>query len=417
MIAVVGLGFVGLTTALGLAAKAGLPVYGLEKDAVKRETLKEGKLPFYEPGLDEYLNKHLGDNFFVTEDVMQAIDKSRVIFFCVGTPTGEKGEADLDILFDAIKDILQYVEKGNHKTLVIKSTVPPSTTRERIAPYIEKLGYVLGKDISLVNNPEFLREGYAWLDFMEPDRIVIGEVDDQGADIIEDIYTCFNAPIVRVSSNTSEFIKYVSNTLLGTLISFSNELSMLSQVIGDIDVAEAFKGIHMDKRWSGHPGDMCSYVYPGCGFGGYCLPKDIKAIISLGESRGYTPYLLKSAMVINNKIKENLFNKITRKASRGEKIGILGLSFKPNSDDVRESPAKDIIELLLKDGYEQILAYDPMAMDNFQEAYELPIDYAGDLEEVLEQCHVVVIITAWDEFIKNMHNISNRKVIDGRYCL
>ena len=185
-----------------------------------------------------------------------------------------------------IEEIVKNNE-GNNKffTIVIKSTVPPSTTKEKIKSILINLGIKVGEEIGLSNNPEFLREGYAWEDFIKPDRVVIGTEDDKSATILEKLYKPFNAPIINVSLNTAEYIKYLSNTLLSTMISYSNEMAILADYIGGIDIKEAFKTLHMDKRWSGNPAGMSSYVFPGAGFGGYCLPKDTFALYAKGKKK------------------------------------------------------------------------------------------------------------------------------------
>ena len=414
MITVIGLGFVGLTTALGFSDK-GYIVYGYDINQKKKVMLREVNIPFYEPYLDKKLNQHLNKNFTIVDDLQEAVNNSEIIFLCVGTPSKTDGSADLSYIFEAIKSVTACIKKPNFKVLVIKSTIPPSSTSESIKPYLEKLGFKVGSDVGLTNNPEFLREGYAWDDFMNPDRIVIGQEDDKSGQFIEKIYQSFNAPIYHVSLNTAEFIKYLSNTLLSTLISFANEQSLIARSIGDIDIKKAFQVLHLDKRWFGTPANMTSYVYPGCGFGGYCLPKDMMALVNQSLKNSYSPELLISALKVNETIKKFVVDDVSRKAEEKDKIGILGLSFKPNSNDIRETPAKAIIDGLIQRGYKNIIAYDPMAIEEFKAAYGLPIEYSPNLELLLSRVNHVVILTAWEEFIKNEESIKTKNVFDYRY--
>jgi len=414
LITVIGLGFVGLTTALGFSEK-GYRVYGFDIDQKKKEQLRNGKIPFYEPNLNEKLNKHFNKGFTITDDLQEAVINSEVIFLCVGTPSKKDGSADLGYIFEAIKNVAGYIKKPEFKVLVIKSTIPPSTTSEKIKPYLENLGFKVGVEIGLTNNPEFLREGYAWDDFMNPDRIVVGQEDDKSGRILETIYQIFNAPIYQVSLNTAEFIKYLSNTMLATLISFANEQSLIARSIGNIDIKRAFQVLHLDRRWSGAPANMSSYVFPGCGFGGYCLPKDTMALVSQSLKNSYTPELLTSTLKVNEAIKEFVVIDIERKVEKNENIGILGLAFKPNSNDIRDTPAKAIIQGLLQKGYTNIIAYDPMANEEFKEANGFPIQYSPNLSSLLSMVDHVVILTAWDEFTKNEESIKKKNVFDYRY--
>jgi len=414
LITVIGLGFVGLTTALGFSEK-GYHVYGFDIDQKKKDQLRNGKIPFYEPNLNEKLNKHLNKGFTITDDLQEAVINSEVIFLCVGTPSKTDGSADLGYILEAIKNVAGYIKKPEFKVLVIKSTIPPSTTSERIKPYLENLGFKVGVEIGLTNNPEFLREGYAWDDFMNPDRIVIGQNDDKSGRIVETTYQTFNAPIYRVSLNTAEFIKYLSNTMLATLISFANEQSLIARSIGNIDIKKAFQVLHLDRRWSGAPANMTSYVFPGCGFGGYCLPKDTMALVSQALKNSYTPELLTSTLKVNEAIKEFVVSDVERIVEKNENIGILGLAFKPNSNDIRDTPAKAIIQGLLQKGYKNIIAYDPMANEEFKEVYGFPIQYSPNLSSLLSMVNHVVILTAWDEFIKNEESIKKKNVFDYRF--
>lgn len=414
MITVIGLGFVGLTTALGFCEK-GFQVYGYDIDTEKRNKFKDGIVPFYEPSLETKLQQHSNAKFKIVNDLDEAIANSEIIFICVGTPSKEGGIVDLSYINSAITSVVEKIKKPNYKILVIKSTIPPGTTEDKIKPLISKLGLRVGSEIGLTNNPEFLREGYAWNDFLDPDRIVIGEDDKKSGQLLEDVYQVFNAPIYRVTLNTAEFIKYLSNTFLATMISYANEQSLIARSIGNIDIKKAFQVLHLDKRWSGNPAAMTSYVFPGCGFGGYCLPKDTKALIDQSIVNSFTPSILESVLMVNEAMKDYLVTDVIKKVGPTEKIGILGLAFKPNSNDVRDTPAKAIIKHFLDRGYGNIIAYDPMATSEFKETYQLSIEYAASLKSLLSQVNYVVVITAWDEFIKNEELIQEKIVFDYRY--
>ncbi|HEX8356408.1 MAG TPA: nucleotide sugar dehydrogenase, partial [Segetibacter sp.] len=308
MITVLGLGFVGLTTALGFSKK-GFKVYGIDVNQQRVDSIKRYEVPFYEPYLDEALREELGENFIIDASLEDAVNNSKAVIICVGTPGNPDGSANLTYLLDAVKNVFE-VSKGDFKVIVTKSTVPPSTVSKKVKPYVDELNIQFSKKIGLASNPEFLREGYAWDDFMNPDRIVIGVEDEESKEILNDIYQPFNAPVHYVTFNSAEFIKYLSNTLLSTLISYSNEMAMIGEHIGDIDVPGAFKILHQDKRWFGKPASMSSYVYPGCGYGGYCLPKDTAALISISKENGFTPKILEGNLQINEEIKEYVANKV-----------------------------------------------------------------------------------------------------------
>lgn len=416
MITIIGLGSVGLTTALGFC-HAGFKVFGYDIDQKKVGAINDKNIPFLEPELNKKLKQHLNKNFTITNNLKEAVKRSRVIFICVGTPNNNRGETDLSYILKAIDSVLKEINKNNYKVLVIKSTVPPSITKHVLQPYIQNKGYNIGIDIGLANNPEFLREGYAWQDFIKPDRIVIGTSDNKSEKILKNIYKKFSAPIYRVSLNTGEFIKYLSNTFLSTMISYANEMSMIAYTIGDINIPLSFKILHRDKRWYGNPAKMQSYIYPGCGFGGYCLPKDTQAICSQSMQKGYTPLLLKDVLKINKNIKKFLINKIIKDVNKKKNIVLLGLAFKPKSDDVRETPSEEIIKILLKKGYKNIIAYDPVAIDNFRNSYDYPIKYIYTLSKAIKMADHLVILTAWEEFKKNKRLFKNKHIYDFRYIL
>lgn len=413
MVTVFGLGFVGLTTALGFA-HLGYKVYGIDVDENRKNLLRNGKLPFLEPGMEEVLNQQLGKNFFVTDDVETAIADCEIVYYCVGTPYGKDGSADLTYLFSAIDTTVENMHDDKFRVIVTKSTIPPSTTQEKIYPFIQDKGEI-AKQIAVANNPEFLREGHCWDDFIHADRIVLGVEDERAKDMLVKLYKPMGIPIFCVSWSTGEFIKYLSNTLLATLISYSNEMSQIADTVGNIDVADAFHILHMDKRWGG--ASMASYAYPGCGYGGYCLPKDTNALYAQAVVKGFTPKILHEVIETNNNRPGYIARKIIENLDSGKTIGILGLSFKPESDDVRDTPAAKIIDELHKNGFKNIVAYDPVAMEEFTKHYpDMGVKMADSAKAVCDVAEVIAVVTAWNEF-KDVADIKNKKIVDCRYYL
>ncbi len=415
VITVIGLGFVGLTTALGLA-EIGHRVYGIDKSAGRFKTIASGQLPFLEPGMEEVLKRHLKNQFIPTENLAAAVADSEVVFYCVGTPSGEEGHSDLEDLTAALEDTLDAIRDHHYRVLVIKSTIPPTTTRSRIIPLIEARGLRVGEDVGVAHNPEFLREGHAWEDFIHGDRIVLGVDEARSENLLRVLYGGLGIPVYTVTPGTGEFIKYLSNTLLATLISYANEMSLVADRLGDIDIPEAFRMLHRDHRWGG--GSMKSYVYPGCGYGGYCLPKDTRALFALAKDAGFEAPILKQVMAINDRMPAYFSNKIIEAAGNGPEtvIGILGLSFKPGSDDVRNSASGKIIRALNEGGYHEILAYDPVAAAEFQKHYALTYQLRESLEDILAEADLLVIATAWPIF-KNLDELTQKPIIDCRYVL
>lgn len=422
MVTVFGLGFVGLTTALGFA-HMGYQVYGIDVDMQRKEILRSGRLPFLEPHMEEELKKQLGNRFIITEDVTQAVEESSYIFYCVGTPYGESGSADLTYLYSAIDATVSAVEEiqsKNHnkdsdekfRVLVTKSTIPPSTTAEKIVPYVQGKGEVANL-LGVANNPEFLREGHCWEDFTGADRIVLGCNDLRSEKMLRELYRPMEVPILCVSHSTGEFIKYLSNTLLATMISYSNEMAQVADAIGGIDVADAFHILHMDKRWN-HC-SMTSYVYPGCGYGGYCLPKDTCALLAQAQEKGYEPQILKNVIRVNDQRPAAMAQKIVSGLEKDAVVGILGLSFKPESDDVRDTPAAKLIRALQNMGYRNIVAYDPVAEKEFQKHYsDLALTYKQNAKEVYDMADIIAVATAWEEF-REVPAMGDKKIIDCRY--
>lgn len=417
VVTVVGLGFVGLTTALGFA-EYGHKVYGIEINKDRLNTIKSGKLPFLEPELDTALIRHLNSKFYPTDSWEEAIKYSDCVYFCVGTPYGENGAADLTYLFSGIESAIKSTNDSKFRVFVTKSTIPPSTTAKRVVPFIENLGKKVGTDIGVANNPEFLREGHCWDDFINADRIVLGvaQNDKKSEQILRDLYAKCGCPVHVVSLNTGEFIKYLSNTVLATLISYANEMSIAADTIGDIDVAQAFRVLHEDKRWQS--GSIRSYFYPGCGYGGYCLPKDTNAFYAVMKENGFVAPILENVIKTNDGIPQIATNRVLKAldGNKNAKIGILGLSFNVGSDDVRDTPSAKIIKNLIDQGYNNIYAYDPVAIDEFKKFYNFDVFYINSLKDLVDSVNLLVITTAWQEF-KNLKELSNKQIVDLRYML
>lgn len=408
-ITIFGLGFVGLTTAVGFAIKhfedKGYQIYGYEIDENKARMLKSGQIPFFEEGLQYGLNRTLSQNLHITNDIDLALDSADIVFFCIGTPMGEDGSANLDFIKSAI---VECVKRGQilrkDAVFVIKSTIPPGSVSEIFAPLCDTF--------VIASNPEFLREGFAYSDFLEPDRIVVGINNDAIKDIFRRIYAPFNAPIIFTNTNTAEFIKYLSNTCLSTLISYSNEMSIIAESIGDIDIKRAFEVLHLDKRFFGNPANITSYIYPGLGFGGYCLPKDTLALAKRANDAGVRVEILNKVLQVNDDILDFYVRKISTECDKSTKLGILGLSFKPNSDDVRDSKSASLIKKLLRAGFRHIYAFDPMANEIFQKTYDFQITYCESAESAINQSDILIIATAWKEFC---HLNSEKKIYNLRY--
>ncbi len=419
-VTVFGLGFVGLTTSLGFAYN-GCKVFGLDIDERRKQQLRAGLLPFSEPHMDTILHEQQGVHFFISDDIRECVRNSDVIYYCVGTPYGKDGSADLTYLFEAIDSTIVALTDSNnrpiddkHRVLVTKSTIPPSTTKDKIIPYVKSKGSI-SNNIGIANNPEFLREGHCWEDFINADRIVIGCEDEKSIKVMTSLYSNTATPLFFVSYSTSEFIKYLSNTLLATLISYSNEMSNIADHIGNIDIPTAFKILHMDRRWGNC--SMTGYVYPGCGYGGYCLPKDTCALLEQSKIKGFEPTILREVIETNNNRHKIIAQKIIHGLEKSATIGILGLSFKPESDDVRDTPALKIIQELLSLGYQNICAYDPLAIDEFKHRYpHITIVYKESLEDLWECSDVIAITTAWDEF-KIVKSLGDKPIVDCRYML
>jgi len=405
-ISVVGAGHVGAVTGACLA-EMGNHVVLVDNDTKKIGDLANGVMPFYEPGLEELLRRNKRRLLFTTS-IEEGVKKSEVIFICVGTPQKASGEADLSFVEAVSTDIARAMD--GYKLVVEKSTVPVRTggwVKQTV-----ELNRGQNVDFDVVSNPEFLREGSAVKDFMQPDRIVIGVESERAAKIMSQLYEPLGAPILITNIETAELIKHASNSFLALKISYINAIANICELVG-ADVVKVAEGIGYDKRIGP------AFLNAGIGYGGPCFPKDVSAFIKIAEEAGYDFELLKAVQKINDAQRDQIVKK-TAKAIwnlNNKTIGILGLSFKPNTDDVREAPSIDIIEQLKEEGA-RVKAYDPEAINNTQKLIP-DIKYCDDPYQVAEGSDALVLITEWDEFkeldftrIKNL--LRQPVIIDGR---
>ncbi len=407
-IAVIGTGYVGLTTAVCLA-NLGHQVVGVDIDEAKVARLQSGQATIYEPGLEELMRETQKSGRLVfTSDYREGIPAADFVFIAVGTPPGRRGEADLVYVKQAAKGIAGAMKKS--VTIVNKSTVPIGTGN--IVARI--VGENLRDEIPfhVVSNPEFLREGSAIHDFMHPDRLVFGSHDEPAARAVAGLYSKLDTRILVTDLHTAEMIKYASNAFLATRISFINEMARICERV-DADVKVVSEGMGMDRRI----GPL--FLDAGIGYGGSCFPKDVKALARMAETMGYHPELLDAVMEINLDQRTLVVEKLREVLGglRGQVIGLLGLSYKPNTDDVREAPAIDVIQNLLQKGAD-VRAYDPKAMPVLK-AQMNSIEYCKDSYAVATGADALLIVTEWDEFrqldLDRIKGLMRRPVIvDGR---
>jgi nucleotide sugar dehydrogenase len=392
---VVGAGYVGLTTAVCFA-HLGHEVMVVEKLPNKVELLKEGKVPFYEPGLEELLkeNLSLGRLSFTTE-LKQGLNFSEVIFICVGTPQNPDGSADLSQVEEVARETAKIME--SYKLFVEKSTVPVNThklIKRTVERYLQRRGKQIEFDV--VSNPEFLREGSAIKDFLEPDRIVVGVESQRARQIMEELYRDFKCPVIFTDPATSELIKHASNSFLAMKISYINMVADLCEKVG-ADVRLVAEGMGYDKRIGRE------FLRAGIGWGGSCFPKDIKAFIKMAKDHGVDFSLLEEVDKINQRRAVQFVEKVKNVlwSLKGKTLAVWGLSFKPNTDDIREAPSLRIIPLLLKEGA-FLKLYDPKAMENFKALYPPGKDltYEKDIYKTVEGASALLILTEWEEFEK-----------------
>lgn len=408
-ISVIGSGYVGLVTGMGFV-ELGNEVIFVDIDERKIEMINSGKPTIYEEGIEDLMKKHAG-KYKATKDYREAVLNSDVTFIAVGTPSREDGSIDLKYVKEASKSIGEALrEKEGYHVVVVKSTVLPGTTEEVIKPILEKYsGKKAFKDFGLAMNPEFLREGVALKDFLNPDRIVIGTRDERTKQVLEELYAPINAPKLFTDIKTAEMIKYASNAFLATKISFANEIGNICKKLG-IDSWKVFEGVGLDHRISPH------FFRTGIGWGGSCFPKDTKALVRKAEELGEDPIIIKAAIEVNERQPLKLIELLKKHVPEleGKKIGVLGLAFKPNTDDVRETRAYVVIKKLIEEGA-KVIAYDPQARENFKRFYPdvgERIEYASTPREVLEATDVILIVTEWPQFEEL--DYSGKIVIDGR---
>lgn len=415
-IAIVGTGYVGLVTATCLA-EVGLELICVDIDDKKIEKLKNGICPIYEPGLEDMLRRNIQKRRLIfTTSLASAVKDVDVVFSAVGTPPDEDGSADLQYVLDVAKTIGENIEK--YILVVTKSTVPVGTAnlvRAAIQEQLDKRGVNVNFDVA--SNPEFLKEGDAINDFMKPDRIVCGVDSPIAEELLTKIYKPFvlnGHPVIFTDIASAEMIKYTANAMLATRISFMNDIANLCEIVG-ADINMVRKGIGSDTRIGN------KFLYAGVGYGGSCFPKDVKALIKTADSYGYSLDVLKSVEKVNDKQKRVLFDKLLKYYDgnlAGKRIALLGLAFKPNTDDMREAPALVLIDLLLKAGC-TVLAYDPVAMEESYRRIGNKITYCNDVYETLQDADALLLVTEWTEFrvldFNKVKSLMNKPVIfDGR---
>lgn len=411
-ITVVGCGSVGLTTAVGLANDT-RRIICIDKDSNKLEMINNGICPYYEPELEAQLKKIMNrSSAFETSEDFSQVDDSNVVFVCVGTPPNRDGSIDLSSIKECSKLIGLQIRSGSSSpVIVIRSTVVPGTTECVVLPILEKYsGRKAGEGFSLAANPEFLQEGRAYQNFKNPDRIIIGEYDSRAGEILESLYTGISAPIIRTNIRTAEMIKCASNAFLGTKISFINELGNICKKLG-IDIYDVAIGIGKDPRIGRE------FLNAGLGFGGSCLPKDISALIYQASSLGVDPRILRSIYETNRQQTDLMLESVREHLGNLENknITILGLTFKPDTDDIREASAFRIIaELLLEKA--NIKVYDPMVNQDTEFPYSDEVTLCESIAEAIIDSEGIIIVTGWDEF-KDANIYNGKNVFDGRRVL
>jgi UDPglucose 6-dehydrogenase len=425
-ISIVGTGYVGLVSGVCLA-HVGHDVVCVDLDEDKVARINAGHSPIHEDRLPELLAGVVGSRLRATSDLEEAVHATEVTILAVGTPFGED-RIDLAQIRSAAEQVGRALrDLDRYHVVVVKSTVVPGTTEEVVGPALEEgSGRRLGADIGLAMNPEFLREGVAVDDFLTPDRIVLGGIDERSIDLLSELYAVFaEIPVLRVDPRTAEMVKYTSNALLATLISFSNEIGNLCSELGT-DVVEVREWVHLDRRFSPMIGDtrvspgMLTYLAAGCGFGGSCFPKDVKALVAHGESVGMEMPLLHSVLDINEAQPEMLLTRLRRHLEpAGARVVVLGAAFKPGTDDVRESPTLRVVPDLVAAGA-QVVLHDPIALDNARAMLgDAQVEYEADLARALAGADAVMLVTSWPAYAEVPKLLDGRDlpVIDGRRML
>lgn len=394
-IAVVGTGYVGLVSGTCLA-ETGVTVTCVDVDEVKIRKLNEGGIPIYEPGLAELVAKNRADKrLFFTTSLKEALVDADAVFIAVGTPPDEDGSADLRYVLGVAREVGELIE--DYIVVVTKSTVPVGTNgkvKAAIRAELDRRGVQVEFDVA--SNPEFLKEGDAVSDFMKPDRVVIGVETERAKKVMERLYHAFvlnNTPILFMDIPSAEMTKYAANSMLATRISFMNDIANLCEIVGaNVDAVK--RGIGSDSRIG------TKFLNAGCGYGGSCFPKDVKALIKTGDDNGYAMGVLKAVEEVNERQKSVLFQKICKHYQghlQGKHFGLWGLSFKPATDDMREAPSLVLIEQLLAAGA-TVTAFDPVAMDECRRKIGDRIRYATQMYEALEGADAMIVVTEWQEF-------------------
>ena len=428
-VSIAGTGYVGLVSGVCLA-HYGHDVTCIDIDPSKVDAINSGVSPIYEPGLDELLAANVGVRLRGTTDLRSAVENTDITLIAVGTPfDGE--HIDLQYVVGVAREIGEVLRtKSSYHTVVVKSTVVPGTTDGPVRHALEAAsGKLAGRDFGLGMNPEFLKEGEAIEDFMRPDRIVLGGVDERSIDALAGLYAPFTGvDIIRTAPATAEMIKYTANALLATLISYSNEIANLCAAVG-VDVADAFHGVHLDKRLSPILEDgtritptIATYLWPGCGFGGSCFPKDVKALIAYGEDAGSPMPMLRSVVDINTAQPTRMIELLTHHYPdlSGRRITVLGVAFKPGTDDIRESPGIAIVERLCELGA-VVTVHDPVAESAARKVLPDSVRFADDVPTAIAQADAVLLTTRWalyNDLADEVRVLDQTPlVIDGRRML
>ena len=410
-IGVIGTGYVGLVAG-ACFAETGNDVICADIDDTKIDMLNRGKVPIYEPGLEEMINRNAEEGRLAfSNNIPMAGRRSKVIFIAVGTPPGDDGSADLSHVYDVAANVGRNM--NGYKVIVTKSTVPVGTT-EAVRRAVQK---ETGDRFDVASNPEFLKEGAAIEDFLKPDRIVIGSDSEEAISIMQELYAPFvrtENPILVMDIHSAEMTKYASNAMLATKISFINEMACICEKVG-ADIDNVRRGMGFDSRIG------FKFLFPGVGYGGSCFPKDVKALISTSQDAGFSPHILEAVENVNEKQKHLLADKVIEHFGEdlsGVKVAIWGLSFKPRTDDMRDAPSLIIINRLLEKGA-QIVAFDPEATENAQNIIGDKISYADSLYDAVKDVDALLIATEWNEFrrpnFERMVELMKKPVVfDGR---
>jgi len=411
-ISVVGGGYVGLVTGTCFA-QLGHDVTIIEINAEKVRAINNGQPPIYEIGLEELLKQQAGKTLHACTG-FDSIASADIVFICVGTPPKPDGSSNLSYIESASSSVGTAIKNNSsYCCVVVKSTVPPGTTEKIVRPAVLKTSGKTDNEIGFAMNPEFLREGRAVEDFMHPDRIVIGSNDPRAGKHVALVYQGISAPVIHTGLSAAEMIKYTSNAFLATKISFSNEIGNICKHLG-IDVYEVMKGVGCDPRI----GPL--FLNAGAGFGGSCFPKDVSALVSLAKEAGENPVLLQSVLSVNEQQPHRMVALLLEKLGSisGKRIAVLGLAFKDNTDDIRDSRAIPVIRELLQMGA-QVSAYDPMAVPNMRSIFP-DIEYFSCAADALSGADGCLVMTEWPEFSrldKEFDRMAHRIIIEGRRIL